>query len=370
MKYKKGWLKRNFVILIIIILNIAFYILLFGIFKANIYTIIIGNYVLDIGVYIIVILIDLIIIFIYFLVLVKNNVIIRKIRNFIIFTFIAAISLFVAYFIYDHFRENTPITQGEALTFYGEYITFLGAFSLGYFLYIKEKKRLIEDKKGKCKLLLSCIEKAEIDMSRIVRYKYETNRIFYDVNWRQYYLEFESLTKRKYSNIKHTLDEFFDTIEIMNMYLERDEAKKAQIIYENHIDYNCYSTRKYNMLETKLIILDATYINENSIRFRQKPWDEKANVKKEITEFTKKFYDVVENYVYNYMIKNNITNIEINKINNQLVDWLLTNPKIKEIAEWPDQKRIVTQIVFNISLYIDKKSNRLSYCWAEFRLKK
>lgn len=294
---------------------------------------------------------------------------IRKVCSCIIVSLAAVVSLLLAYLIYAHFSESTPITQGEALTFYGQYITFLGAFSLGYFIYKKDESHRIEEKKSKCKLLLNCIDKAELDMMRIARHNLKLDKIIYDGNWREYYLEFESLTKRKYSEAKNTLDKFFDTVDLMNLNLAKDDYEKAKKVYENHVSSDCYSTRKYNLLELKMLILDAIYINEVSFRMNLKPWDEKAEAKKAIIECSEKFFGVVENYIYNYMIQNNKTIVDSLEINKQLVNWLLTNIYIKRIAKWPDQKRIVTQIVFNISLQFDKKSKRLYYCWGEYTLK-
>lgn len=293
----------------------------------------------------------------------------RIVRSLITVVLVVVFSLLLAYLIYDYFSKYTPITQGEALTFYGEYIAFLGTFSLGYFIYRKDENQRIEEKKNKCKMLRDCIEKADLDMMRIARHDFKQDKIMYDGNWREYYFEFESLTKRKYSEAKNTLDSFFDTVDLMNLNLAKGDCEKAKKVFENHVSNECYSTRKYNLLELKMLILNATYINETSIRMNLKPWNEIAEVKKVINEYSEKFFGVVENYIYNYMIQNNKTIIDCNEINRQLVDWLSTNLYIKEIAKWPDDKRIITQIVFNISLQLDKKSSRLSYCWAEYTLK-
>jgi|LSQX01.1.fsa_nt_gb hypothetical protein len=293
----------------------------------------------------------------------------RKMQSLVTVALVAAFSLLLAYLIYDHFSKSTPITQGEALTFYGEYIAFLGTFSLGYFIYKKDENQRIEEKKNKCKMLLYCIDKADIDMMRIARHNFKQDKIIYDSNWREYYLEFESLTKRKHSEAKYTLNSFFDTVDLMNLNLIKGDYAKAKIVFENHVSDDCYSTRKYNLLESKMLIQDATYINETSIRMNLKPWDEKSEVKKAINEYTEKFFGIVENYIYNYMMQNNKTVLDCKEIDKQLVDWLSSNLYIKNIAKWPNDKRIVAKIIFNISLQLDKKSKRLSYCWAEYTLK-
>ena len=53
----------------------------------------------------------------------------------------------------------------------------------------------------------------------------------------------------------------------------------------------------------------------------------------------------------------------------EITDWLLKNDEFKKIAKFPDDKRIVCKIVHECFLMIERKSERLSYCWSEFTVK-
>ncbi len=294
----------------------------------------------------------------------------RYVRSYIPIALVAVLSLLIAYIIYNCFNTSTPITQGEAMTFYGEYITFIGAFSLGYFLYMRDKRQMIEAKKNRCKLLLSCIQKATDDMMRISRFQYKNDNIIYDSNWREYYLEFESLTKGQYARIKDTLDDFFSTIDMMNLLLSKDDYKRAVEIYNAHVQKNIYSIRKYSLFEVRIILYNASYINELSYAKSYEPWDEKNEVKKLINECTDNYFGIVELYIYNYMIKNKITALENTlEFTIQIVDWLSTNSYIQENIISLDQKRIVSQIIFNISLQFKKKSEKLYFGWGQYGFK-
>lgn len=291
-----------------------------------------------------------------------------KARSYILVGLIALLSLLPAYIIYVYYNESTSVTRGEVLALYGQYLTFLGAFSLGYFIYKKDENNRIEAKKDKCKILLNSIDKTDCNMIRVARHNLKLDKILYDDKWREYYLEFESLTKRKYSETNHILDSYFDTVDLMNLSLARGDYEKAIKIYENHVSNDCYSISKYNLLELKMLILNATYTNEICIRMNLKPWDEKKEVKNVLNQYPEKFFFIVENYIYNYMVQNKKTIVNSREIQKQLVDWLLTSPFIKEVVKWPDEKRIVTKIVFNISLQMNEKSKRISYCWGEYTL--
>lgn len=56
------------------------------------------------------------------------------------------IFLFISLF---HFQGNKEITRADVLAFSGDYISFVGAFCLGYFLYLKDLERDRKEKEFK-----------------------------------------------------------------------------------------------------------------------------------------------------------------------------------------------------------------------------
>lgn len=56
--------------------------------------------------------------------------------------------------------------------------------------------------------------------------------------------------------------------------------------------------------------------------------------------------------------------------NEEVVDWLLLNsPEIKEKIKYPNEKRIISKVVFDCSLKFESKSVKVSYVWGEYSLK-
>ena len=80
---------------------------------------------------------------------------------------------------------------------------------------------------------------------------------------------------------------------------------------------------------------------------------------------------IIENYVYVWLIKHNVdTTTEKDDLNREIVDWLLLNsPELKEKIKFPDEKRIISKVVFDCSLKFNSKSKKINYIWGEYSLK-
>ena len=92
-------------------------------------------------------------------------------------------------------------------------------------------------------------------------------------------------------------------------------------------------------------------------------------VKKTVAEYSKAYYPIVETYIWNIMMKKNIRFMDNPDLDIEITDWLLKNDEFKKIAKFPDDKRIVCKIVHECFFMIERKSERLSYCWSEFTVK-
>lgn len=54
----------------------------------------------------------------------------------------------------------------------------------------------------------------------------------------------------------------------------------------------------------------------------------------------------------------------------EITDWLINNsPEIKEIAKFPSDKRIISKVVLDCSLMMNRKSNKVQYVWGEYSLR-
>lgn len=292
----------------------------------------------------------------------------KKIYGIIVFISVSFISIFIAYMFYKNYGSEEILTKGEILSFYGDYLSFLGAFGLGYFIYKKDANSRIEEKKNKVKLLSSCISDVEIQMLKIARYNTKTDIIHYDDKWREYYCEYEVLMKEHDIDLKHKLDYFFNIVDSMNEKIMKNDLDDAKQVYENYIIHEVYSPGKYTMLDAKVLIDNIAYYKFNSI----KPtlWESQPGVKSKIDKYSIDYFYVVENFIYNYLLNSGKEFVDKRPIDILVVDWLLKNEKlVKDIDSQFDEKKIVYKIVFNIALQLDKKSTRVTYCWGEYSLK-
>lgn len=275
--------------------------------------------------------------------------------------------------------RSMQIQRADILSFCGDFLTFLGAFCLGYFIYIQDRMRIIEEKRTKVKLLNALIASANTELIGLGRLKNMSDEYYkdlknqglihaitYDPNWLMYYYEYEALRGENYE-LGRTLEHFFDFIVNINTAIGNEQIERAIKIYDRHIDYENYSFRKYNTSEASLYLLDACV----DFHYDRKSWLEVKKTVNLINELCRKYYFIIENYVYNWLIKHRIcTTTEEYDLQREIVDWLLTkSPEIKGIIKFPSEKRIISKVVFDCSLKFSSKSKKVDYVWGEYSLK-
>lgn len=125
---------------------------------------------------------------------------------------VPVIALIIVIFFVNNYPNGEPLQRNDILSFSGDYLSFLGAFCLGYFIFLKEEARLIDDRRSKVKLLLEIIESAETDLLRLGNIVTSSNRkavltaVTYDENWRVYYHEYEALKGSNFDLRKTLVD--------------------------------------------------------------------------------------------------------------------------------------------------------------------
>lgn len=276
-------------------------------------------------------------------------------------------------------KGNMSLQRADILSFCGDYLAFLGTFCLGYFIYIQDRLKMIEEKRTKVRLLITLMENANIELlnlSYLVRneryIQIPENRrrvefIPYNSDWLLYYYEYEAL-KGENSELKRTLNSFFNNIMNVNAAIKIGQIEKANEINRSYIDRGLYSTSKYNELEAIVCLRNAC---DDYHFYNTKSWIERKETIDLINELCKKYYFIIENYVYVWLIKHNVeTTTEKDNLNREIVDWLLSNsPEIKRKVKYPSEKRIVSRVVFDCSLKFESKSEKISYVWGEYSLK-
>lgn len=290
------------------------------------------------------------------------------------------IFLFISLF---HFQGNKEITRADVLAFSGDYISFVGAFCLGYFLYLKDLERDRKEKRIQIRLLLDSLEIANRSLMRIrhavstipevedvdkkLEGKFRT--IQYDQRWRLNYYAYESLMGPN-NELKDSIEKFWEMVEYVNNNLQAGKVLNAAEICGEYIkETSIFAIQGYDFLEISLILSSAG--NEFWIPTRKGFLYQKETIK-QIENLKEKYYSVIENYIYNYMVKASLTSLENNEeIQRSTVEWLCENSEeIKEYIKFDmTRKRAVSRAVFECSVQFEKSSSRLSYCWGTYSLR-
>lgn len=290
------------------------------------------------------------------------------------------IFLFISLF---HFQGNKEITRADVLAFSGDYISFVGAFCLGYFLYLKDLERDRKEKRIQIRLLLDSLEIANRSLMRIkhavstipevedvdkkLEGKFRT--IQYDQRWRLNYYAYESLMGPNHE-LKDSIVKFWEMVEYVNNNLQAGKVLNAAEICGEYIkETSIFAIQGYDFLEISLILSSAG--NEFWIPTRKGFLYQKETIK-QIENLKEKYYGVIENYIYNYMVKASLTSLENNEeIQRSTVEWLCENSEeIKEYIKFDmTRKRAVSRAVFECSVQFEKSSSRLSYCWGTYSLR-
>lgn len=286
---------------------------------------------------------------------------------------VPVLALVIIIFVVNNY-PGEQIQRSDIFSFAGNYLSFLGTFCLGYFIFLQDETRRIDDRRSKVKLLLETIESAEWDLLRLGNIVTSTNRkilltsIAYDVNWRVYYHEYEAL-KGGNSELRMTLENYFLKIEQINNALKQEKYEFAYELHRSYIKRQCYSISKYNLLEAQLCLQNACTDFPTTNR---ESWLEKSKNIKLIEELCGRYYYIIENYIYVWLLrKASETTWEEVDLIEEITDWLINNSsEIKEIVKFPDDKRIISKVVFDCSLMMNRRSKKVQYIWGEYSLKK
>ena len=310
---------------------------------------------------------------------------IKEHLNWLLLPFVPVAVLIVIFLVIAlfHFQGNKEITRADVLAFSGDYISFVGAFCLGYFLYLKDLERDRKEKRIQIRLLLDSLEIANRSLMRIkhavstipevedvdkkLEGKFRT--IQYDQRWRLNYYAYESLMGPNHE-LKDSIEKFWEMVEYVNNNLQAGKVLNAAEICGEYIkETSIFAIQGYDFLEISLILSSAG--NEFWIPTRKGFLYQKETIK-QIENLKEKYYGVIENYIYNYMVKASLTSLENNEeIQRSTVEWLCENSEeIKEYIKFDmTRKRAVSRAVFECSVQFEKSSSRLSYCWGTYSLR-
>jgi len=181
-------------------------------------------------------------------------------------------------------------------------------------------------------------------------------------NWRSDYLDIKHLVKYDEFALGYELQYFFGRVEAINKAIVAVDKVRAKRLYLDFLQKEKNSASGYNYMDAGsvmlLISLDMPQHNT---------WKEIE--KDRIEEYAEKFFTITDLWIYNYLIKKQLTSCDMDIIKLELVEWLLKNPELSAWVKHSYEKRKITEVIFGIALKMNEKSPNLNYCWREFSLK-
>lgn len=260
------------------------------------------------------------------------------------------------------FYPTNTIDESSWLTSYSDYLTFIGALGLGYFLYKRDEKRREVKIRKKARLLYELMFETSRKFSSLETLAKQGIKLPFSTSWREDYLDICHLIKNEKHSLRFELEFFFNTVNLINSAIEAKDEKRVMQIYENFVKKEQYSRSDYNYTDAVGTLLSASIELPQSKTWKQQNEDK-------IREYTEEYFDVVNLWVGNYMLKHEMTTCESEVVKYELVDWLITNPELKNWVRSSYEKRKISEVVSRISLDMNKKSDTLSYYWGEYNLK-
>ena len=273
-----------------------------------------------------------------------------------------AITLAIPIIIHFLVYRTESIEQDTFISAYTEYLSFVGAFALGYFLYKREEIKNHEVLKKKARLIYESMLHIQINLKNIEAFIERGETYSIAENWRSDYLDIKHLVTFDESALSNELHYFFNSVEMINKAIVAGDKERAKKIYLNFEHKEQYSSSEYNYMDATEVLLSISLDIP-----QRKTWKETEQA--QIEEYAEHFFDVVNLRVYNYLIKNHLSSCGADLVEYDLVEWLLTNPDLHAWVRHPYEKRKVTAVVFKIALSMNTKSPNLNYCWGEYMLK-
>lgn len=254
------------------------------------------------------------------------------------------------------FFDESTLKESDILSFYGTYLTFVGALSLGYFLYKREVRKSCGKGLKEAAFLEEGIDEISKKLMNIDYYVKNGIVLPMIPQWEMYYnilvqhIPIGVHSAELYMELVH----FFENISKINSMITIKSVEEVSKIYEEFLQYEYYNCGAYNYVEAKCALNAISNGN-----FGLKTWidDERDTIR----EFKEKYYEIVELWIYDYMIKHKLDECKLISFEKELVDEFL---KILEIKRWIPcecEKRRIVYIVELISCDMETKSSILSY---------
>lgn len=274
-----------------------------------------------------------------------------------------AITFAIPFVIHFYIYSGEKINQDTLLSAYTEYLSFVGAFTLGYFLYKREEIKNEATLRKKARLMYDAMLYIQLGFRNVDSFVERGETYPIPDNWRSDYLDIKHLVTYNESSLYSELQYFFNRAEAINKAIVAGDKNLAKKLYLNFEEKEKYSASEYNYMDAENVLLHISLDMP-----QQKPWKEEEKL--QIEKYAESFFPVVNLWVYNYLTKNHLSSCDADQIEYDLVEWLLQHPELRAWVKHPYEKRKITAVIVSIALAMDKKSPNLIYGWGEFCLKK
>ena len=283
-------------------------------------------------------------------------------KNWHVIFWVIFITMGIAIIMHVKVYSCESLKQEVLLSAYTEYLSFVGAFALGYYLYKREEIKNYEALKKKARLIYESMYYIQINLENLDAFieRGETYPIAQD--WRSDYLDIKRLVKQDEHELGNELQFFFSCIESLNKAIAAGDKDRAKKIYSNFLQKEKYHNTKFNYMDAGRIMLCISLDMPQG-----ETWKEKE--KEQIDKYAELFFDLVNLRIYNYLMKKRLSSCEMSTIEYELVEWLLQHPELSAWVKHPFEKRKITEVVFRIALLMNQKSPNMNFYWGTFSLK-
>lgn len=319
--------------------------------------------------------------FFYMIYLIGWRYLRKRVRRLLGYILFPCVALIIVMWVLQRFYPGEYPELSDTMAFMGDYLSFIGAFSLGYFIYLKDEERRDNDEKKKVRSLredieridksLLCIIKAfdELGTDKAVNIQGTIEPFEYDRNWRTSYYIYEAIAGSD-PILQSSIEKFFDMVDTVNRKLKSNDIMGIQKAYNDYLEESeIYDYSGYDLLKIELMLFEA----ENEIKLRYNIWNiQERKTQREVKKWKKGLYLYVENYIYNLLVKSG-ESFEGNgtDIQRKTAKWIMENCNdMKTFLTDSDKKtKVINCVVLSCSLDFNEKSSKVKYGWNTYTLR-